>query len=450
MAESIESEDAQTWTITLREGWTFHNGEPVDAESFVNAWNFGANANNAADNAYFFENIMGYEDVSGEDAGEDDTMSGLRVVDDQTFEVELSDPFSQFPLTVGYNAFYPLPDAFFEGKERQFRNAPIGNGPYQIQGEWEHDQRITVERYEDFAGTPGNADEIEFRVYSDPNTAYTDVQAGELDILDQVPSEVLAGAEQEFGDAFIRRESSYFGFLGFPTYQEPFDNPDVRKAFSMAIDRGAITEAIFQGTYTPAASIINPVVTGYREDACGEACEFNPDRARELLEEAGGFDGKLELWFNSDGGHEEWMEALSNQLRQNLGIEDIEFQALEFAEYLEKLDNEEITGPFRLAWVMDYPSPQNYLQPIFSCTGSTNFFGYCNEEADNLILEGNRAESIDDGIEDYHNAEDLILQDLPAAPMWFGVVSGVHSDNVSNVIIDVFSQVRPAEVEVNQ
>ncbi len=446
VAESIESEDQQTWTITLQDGWTFHNGEPVDAESFVNAWNWGANGANAADSQYFFERIQGYDEVAENKKG-DAEMEGLRVVDDRTFEVELKAPFSQFPLIIGYTAFSPLPDAFFEGNERQFNEAPIGNGPYQMDGRWKHDQFVKVSRYDDYAGTPGNADAIEFRIYADPNTAYTDVQAGNLDILEGIPTEVLAGAESEFGDNYHTRETSYFGFMGFPTYAEPWDQLEVRQAFSMAFDRAAITETIFQGAYTPAGSIISPVVEGHREGVCGEFCEYNPEKAKELWDEHAGDVDQITLWFNSDGGHEEWMEALSNQVRKNLDVQ-IKFESLEFAEYLELLENEEMTGPYRLAWVFDYPSPENYLTPLFACGASSNYTGHCNKEADAAMEEGDRAESIDAGIEHYQRAEELLLQDLPSTPTWFGVSHWVHTDDVENVIVDAFQLVRVPEVEV--
>jgi ABC-type transport system substrate-binding protein len=222
----------------------------------------------------------------------------------------------------------------------------------------------------------------------------------------------------------------------------------LRKAMSMAIDRQAIINAIFNGAYQPAKSVVSPVVTGSRPDPCGEACTYNPERAKELFQEAGGYDGTLTLWFNSGAGHEKWMEAVSNQLRENLGITSITFKSLEFAEYLGLLDDRKVTGPFRLGWVMDYPSPQNYLEPIYSTTGSSNNFGYSDPEVDKLIAEGNAAETVDAGIEAYHQAEDKILADMPNIPMWFGKVQAGHSDKVDDVVIDAFTRVRLEDVTV--
>ena len=119
-AVSIESEDQKNWTVKIKDGWTFHNGEPVDAAAYARGWNAGALSTNAYGNSYFFENIVGYADLQaptdadGNPTGEPKAteMSGLKVVDDTTFTVELTAPFSQFPLTLGYTAFYPLPKAY--------------------------------------------------------------------------------------------------------------------------------------------------------------------------------------------------------------------------------------------------------------------------------------------------------------------------------------------------
>ncbi|MGH2589530.1 MAG: peptide ABC transporter substrate-binding protein, partial [Actinomycetota bacterium] len=196
VAESIESDDNINWTVTLNEGWTFHDGTPVTAQSFVDAWNWAAYGPNAAGNNYFFGpagvNIVGY-DVLNEEEPTAEELSGLTVVDERTFTVELGAPFSEFPITVGYNAFYPLPESFFADPEA-FNEAPIGNGPYMVDEEgWQHDVGINLLRYEDYAGAPGNADAVEFRIYADLDTSYRDVQAGNLDIGDVPADQIEAG-----------------------------------------------------------------------------------------------------------------------------------------------------------------------------------------------------------------------------------------------------------------
>jgi oligopeptide transport system substrate-binding protein len=448
MAESIESDDAQNWTITIRDDFTFHDGEPVTAQSYVDAWNFAVDPEAGNRNATFFENFVGYDEVV---EGGAEGLSGVEAVDETTITVQLSEPFAVFPLVLGYTAFYPLPSSAYDDMSA-FEEAPVGNGRYEMDGVWEHDQQIAMTRFDGFPDdlNPGNADRIVWQIYSDVNAAYLDVQAGNLDILDSIPPEREGTVENDIGgENLIRTETSTFTYLGFPTYQAPFDNPDMRRAISMAIDRQEIIDAIFSGARTPARALVAPSLPQHRTDAC-EYCEFDPDRAAELFESAGGIDGPLTLYFNSGAGHEEWVEAIGNQLRANLGIEEIQFESLEFAQYLDLLDGQEIQGPFRLGWVLSYPSPQYALEPLYSTGASSNFFGYANPEFDDLIAQGNSAEDTDQADEFYLQAEDVLLEDMPNAPLWFETRTSVFTENVSNVVMDSRTFIRVEQVQVNQ
>ncbi len=460
VAESIESEDSQNWTIKLKEGWTFHDGTPVDAQSFVDAWNYTALSTNAQGASYFMENIEGYDDLQAETDDDDNVisppkseeLSGLKVEDENTFTVQLSAPFTQYPVTLGYTAFSPLPDAFFEDPEA-FGTKPIGNGPFKADEAFRQDVGFTLTRFDDYAGDKAKADAVEIKIIPDVNTAYTEVQAGGLDILDTVPPETIASAQAEFGDRFIEEDSSTFTYMGFPTYDPRFDDKKVRQAFSMAVDREAITEAIFNGTRAPAKSVISPVVDGSRPDAC-EYCDYDPEAAKKKLAETD-FDTSqpIDLWFNAGAGHDAWVTAVGNQLRENLGITYNLKGDLMFSEYLPVGRNKQFTGPFRLGWGMDYPSPQNYLEPLYTEAalppGSNTAF-YVNPAFDKKVEEGNRAEDNDKAIALYQDAEDILLEDMPVMPMFFGKLQAVHSENVSNVKFDAFGHCALAEVTVNQ
>jgi ABC-type transport system substrate-binding protein len=282
-------------------------------------------------------------------------------------------------------------------------------------------------------------------IYNDPNTGYLDLQAGELDF-SGIPSEQLAQAREEFGDHFIDQASSSFTYIGFPLYDDqwggtPADDfggqakADLRHAMSMAIDRQQIIDTIFNGSFTPADSLVTPVVQGYREGACGEYCTYDVDKAKALWDSSGGVEGPINIWMNEGAGHDQWLTAVGNFWSTAFGVE-YKLQQRPWAEYLDGLSNHTIDGPWRLGWIMDYPSAQNYLAPIYGQAVNDNNFGYENAEVNALYTAGNSAATVEEGLEKYNQAEDLILEDFPSIPMWFGRVLAAYNENVQNLKVD--------------
>lgn len=456
VAQSVTSDDNTTWTITLKPDWTFHDGTAVTAESYVRAWNYGALSTNAQGASYFFENIQGYDDLQAPEGGQPAAteMSGLRAVDDSTIEVTLEQPFSIYPVTLGYTAFDPLPDAFYTDPVA-FGRRPIGNGPFMAQEDWVPNQGFTVVRYDNYAGSePAQSQGLEFRVYTEPTTAYNDVQAGNLDLLKDLPPDALSTAEQTFGDRYLDSPRPDITSLAFPTYDARYSDPRVRHAISMAIDRQAITDSIFLGTRVPAHSFVSPVVEGYREDACGANCDLDVQGANQLLDQAG-FDRSqpIDLWFNAGGGHEEWMLALGNQLRTNLGVEFNLRGDLQFAQYLPLQDSRGMTGPFRSGWIMDYPSMYSFLQPVYGTAAlppaGSNVSFYSSPAFDQAISDGNNAADIDAAITDYQRAEDVLVTDMPATPLFYGLDQAVWTPRISNVHYTVTGDIDLAAVTVS-
>lgn len=443
VAESWESDDNISWTFELRDDWTFHNGEDLTAENFVDAFNYTADPDNAQANAEYYEFIAGYEDVLD---GEAEELSGVTAVDDYTLEIELEEPFGQLPELLSLVGFAPLPEEAYEDMDA-FESSPVGNGRYQMDGEWEHNEQIAVTRNEEWPGEePGVADRIEWLIYDEVSTAYQDVQAGNLDLLYNAPPEYIPMMEQDFGENQDSFETGTLTFLGLPTYQDDFAEPEVRQALSMALDREEIIDNIFDGELTAAGSFLPPVLSAGREDAC-EYCEFDPDAAAELYEEAGGPTDELTVYFNSGAGHEDWIEAVANQWQEYLGIEDVNFQTMEFAPYLDMLDEDNTEGPYRMGWTLSYPSAQESLEPMYSSTASRNYTGFADEEFDNLMAEANAADP--EGADElYQEAEDILAEEMPVMPMWFEDQHVVWSENIGNVQITTRGLPQVEQVEV--
>ncbi|WP_104090395.1 ABC transporter substrate-binding protein [Arthrobacter sp. GMC3] len=419
-AESVTSEDATTWTIHLRAGWTFHNGEPVTAKSYADAWNYTAYGPHAWENSGELASIVGYSDLNPKQGKpEATTMSGLTVVDNLTLRVELVAPDRQFPLQLSnaQTAFYPMPEAAYKDLDAYDR-MPIGNGPFKMDEAWKDNTEFSVSANKDYAGTAPSLDRVTFRSYKDMDTAYTDALAGNVDLL-AVPDNKLTSTQDDFGDRVHALEAPAVDWLGFPVGDPRFADIRVRQAISMSIDRDAVNKAIFGGLYKPATALTAPSMPGTPADACGKYCKFDPEAARKLLAEAGGFQGTMKLVFPGGNGYDSLFEAYANQIRQNLGIKEVvAAPTTDWAEFFDALDKHTVAGPFRGHWGALYPSQQNTLRNLFTKGGkgarATGF--YTNPKVDALLAEGDAATSFEQANERYAAAQEVILNDFPTVP----------------------------------
>jgi ABC-type oligopeptide transport system substrate-binding subunit len=458
VAEAIETTDGgKNWTVVLKPGWTFHNGEPVTASSFVDAWNYGAYGPNGQQNNSFYANIAGYADLNPAEGATPtaETLAGLKVVDDLNFTIELEAADPQFLIKLGYAAFYPLPAVYFEDPVA-FEEAPVGNGPFMVDGVWEHDVQVVTVAYPGYAGDDKpKAGGITFRIYADENTAYNDLLAGELDVMDSLPTEQIEAARTEFGERFGETPDTSINQLFFPMYLPEFgENKELRQALSMAIDREAITQAIFNNNRDPAVQWIPLTFPGGREFVC-DNWTYDPEAAKAKFDAAGGWSGPMTIWFNSGAGHDEWIEAVANMWRETLGIEEIVFEQLEFAEYLPLRDEQGMTGPYRTGWGMDYPSPENFLAPLFATAsqppaGSNDSF-FSNADFDKALDDAaaaTAAEGLDAAIPLYQQAEDILCEEVPVIPVFWRKNLFAWSERVSGVYVDLFGDINYTEIEV--
>jgi oligopeptide transport system substrate-binding protein len=440
-AASITTADSKVWKIKLKPGYTFHNGEPVTADSYIRAWNYGAYGPNGQNGNYYFAHIEGYDALNVKNPTTS-SLSGLSRLDDLTIQVTLSAPYSDFKTELGYNPFLPLPKSAFTidgALAKKFEDREVGDGPFKIKGTWTHDQAIEVERYDAYPGEKPKVGGVLFKIYQDLTTAYADVQTNTLDVLPQgLATQNLATAAADFGDRYAHSPASAFEYLAFPTFDPSYANVNVRKAISMAIDRDSIVKTIFANSQSPARSFVSPVLLGYRDNTCGDACQYQPAAARALYTANNGPD-TIKITYNADGGHKEWVTAVCNQLHRNLGAACVPQPEAKFADLLHKVEKKEPVGMFRLGWSMDYPSMEDYLSPLYSTHGSSNYYGYSNPQFDHLVEQGQQQKSEDAAIRFYQQAENILARDMPVIPLRFKQNNYVFSTRVNNVSVDLFS-----------
>ncbi|MFJ9537834.1 ABC transporter substrate-binding protein [Streptomyces sp. NPDC101225] len=449
LAEKIDTTDSTNFTVTVKSGWKFSNGEPVTAKSFVDAWNYGASLKNNQKNAYFFGYIEGYDKVHPDSGTQTaDTLSGLKVTGDRTFTIKLTQKFSTFPDTLGYVAFAPLPQAFFTDHAAWIKK-PVGNGPYEIQS-YTKGSKMSLRKWDAYPGSDkAQNGGVDLKVYTDNNTAYTDLMAGNLDLVDDVPAAQLKNVKSDLGGRYLNTPAGIIQTLAFPFYDKNWDTSGalkVRKGLSMAINRKQITDTIFQKTRTPATDWTSPVLGekgGFQDGLCGGSCDYNPSEAKKLVQEGGGLPGgQVKISYNADtGSHKEWVDAVCNSINNALGNDKacVGNPVGTFADFRNQITQKKMTGPFRAGWQMDYPLIQNFLQPLYYTNASSNDGHWSDKDFDQLVNQANSETDTAKAISLFQSAEKVVRDNMAAIPLWYQNGSAGWSDRLSNVALNPFS-----------
>jgi oligopeptide transport system substrate-binding protein len=438
-AQSVESTDNKTWTVKLKPGWKFHNGEAVTAKSYVDAWNWAANIKNNQTNSSWFADIAGYAKVHPDTgAPKADKLSGLKVVDTNTFTIELSTPIPYFVYKLGYEVFSPLPSGFY-ADPKGYGEKPVGNGPYKFVS-WDHKKQIEVATNKDYQGSnkPKNGG-IVFKNYSTEEAAYKDLLSDNVDIIRQVPPNDLANYKSDLGDRAVDVNYSAIQTINPARYTKQWKNIDPRviKGLSMAINRPTITKTVLQGTRTPANGWVASGVLGYKDGACGEFCTFDPAKAKALIKAGGGVPGnKVTIQFNTDGGHKAWVDAVCNSIRQSVGVECTGDAKADFQTDTQARDNKQVKSIYRSGWVLDYPFNGNFLRDLYGTGVAGNKGAFSDPKFDKLVKDADAAKTIDESATAYQAAEKELQNSFPSIPLWYYKLNSGYSNKVSNVKFD--------------
>jgi oligopeptide transport system substrate-binding protein len=438
MADSITTTDSQTYTIKIKPNQTFSDGEAVDAKSFVDAWQYGALFSNAQVNQSFFSPIEGFSDTV------DSPLTGLTVVDPTTFTVKLNAPQSDFPLQLGYTAFDPLPANAFADMTA-FGQDPIGNGPYKLASSsaWQHNVQIDLVPNSTYTGgRKAQNGGLTFKFYASSDAAYSDLQANNVDVIDEIPDSAISTFTSDLGDRAINQPSAVFQSFTIGNAAPHFQGQEGqlrRQALSEAIDRPTITKVIFDGTRTPATDFTSPVLDGYSDSLSGNSVlTYNADDAKKLWAQADAispWSGTFQIAYNADGPHQAWVDAVANSIKNVLGIDAAGSPTPTFAQFRTLVTDptNPIQTGFRTGWQADYPALSDFLVPLYQTGASSNDGHYTNPAVDALFTKAASETSTDAAIKDYQDAQVILLKDLPAIPLWYSNVTGGFAQGVSNV-----------------
>ncbi len=380
------SEDGTEWTFTLKKGTEFSNGEPVDAASFIRGWTRVVAKASASDVAYHMSGIEGYEDLN---SGRSEKFAGLSAPDAYTLKVKLSAPDFEFDKKTVHTAFSPVPKVAGAGDNKTFNEAPVGNGPFTMEGKWEHDKSITLVRNNNYGFTRAKLARVEISLLNPANSIaleYKGYQTGQFDWA-RLPTPQLTAAKARYGPQgqWIRQDTSGINYLLTIDFNGPMKSADARKAVSYALDRQAITKSVFQGMQEPATALLPPSFTSaYTDGVCTSCVRQDKAKARQYARKAGLRPGTaLKFGYNTGAGHEEWAQAVAQQLKDVLGLK-VELEGKPWKEDLAAQQQKDATGIWRAAWAADFPSPDNFLGSLLSTDA-------INEDADGKALGNNRS-----------------------------------------------------------
>ena len=453
------NDDATQFTFHLRKEATFHNGAPVTSKDFKYSWerlckhDFKPSPSTLG---YKLSQVKGADEMMKGEASE----LAVECPDDYTFVVTLKAPFADFPSIAAEVATAPVPAGCTDTEEdfQKFRVAPIGNGPFMMDGEWVDSQYIKIKRYDGYWGEKPTIDSVTFSIYTDDQTAWTEFMAGNLDFT-IIPSGQFQTSLSMYGEAegdgllsnpgkqTLNGDESSIYYMLCNNNDDVIKDPNVRIAISYAMNRQAMCDSIFQGFRAPASNFLVPGVPGF-EDGAWDHCpaEGDKEKAGEYFDKAGyplGADGKrglsLTLSCNSGASNEDIMTMVQADL-QACGV-DATVDVQEWAAYIDAVQG----GTYqigRMGWVVQVPYADGLLQPNFYTGSGDNNSGYSNPDFDAAIDNARTIVDDDERIKAYQEANKIVAADMPNIPMFYYKHTYVTSSRVNNFYLSPATYVR--------
>ena len=411
------SQDGRTYTFYLRQDVRFHDGREVKAGDFKYSWERACDPETGSlTAATYLGDIVGVREVL---SGEREDIGGVRVIDDYTLEVTIDAPKSYFLSKLTYPTAFVVDRADVESGG-EWWHSPNGTGPFKLK-QWDENQLLVLERNELYYGESAKVNLVVFQLWGGVpmnmyETGRIDVTSIGISYIEKVTDE----AGPFYQDLRVAPELSFF-YIGFNTAEPPFDDVNIRRAFSQAIDKDKLVSLVFKSMMRRADGILPPGMPGYNEELLG--LDYDIDGARELIANSRYGDVSqlppITITTAGWGGLiSQALEAIVYQWRNNLGVE-VKVRQLEPERFLYHL-GEEKDEMFYIGWIADYPHPQDFLDVLFHSGTDNNYGEYSNPEVDALLERAGVEQDNNLSLALYQQAEQLLVEDAACLPLWFG------------------------------
>jgi ABC-type transport system substrate-binding protein len=373
--------DGTIITIRLRRGVRFSNGSRLTSADVVASLTRVARPETASPNAGLLRHVLGYSQLQQDEDKVHGHLVGVGVVDPRTVQVSLSTPDSGWVRTMATTVAIPIPRRYgHDNGFGAFSTMPVCAGPYRLAAPWRPGQpAITLVRSKTYdGGNPadtlagrGWVDRIVFRIYPSVQAAYDAYLHGDVDIAGVPPASADA-ARQRLGSALVQAPNTTLGYIGLPTTVPPFDDPFVRLALSLAIDRTAIVRDVYHGGRTPAQGLYSPVVGNavWRSAACGRTAPLTPDLVAARAAMGSRIDAlrraTLTLYYDDEFANRALVTEVAAQWHRAFGL-TFRLVAMNFADYLPKaVQAPGFDGPFRLSYASPSASAADYVRDLLT------------------------------------------------------------------------------------
>ncbi len=419
------SADGLTYTFKLRGGLKWSDGQPLTANDFVWSWNRAINPETAADYAYMFESIQGYAE----------NKLNVTATDERTLVVQLVAPTPYFLELCAFPTFFPVRKDIVEANPDTWTLNPstyIGNGPYMLQ-EWVHDSQMVYKKNPNYwkASAITGPDTLRFLLMADDNAILAAFQNGEILFADSMPNDEIDAWRDKPEFNLEGQLGTYY--VSFNVKKPPLDNPLVRKALLLAVDRDYIVTNIGKAGQEPAGAYVpigltdaDPAkefrdVGGNYYDPSKEAYQANLAAAKKALADAGYPDGKglptMEYLYNESTGHQLIGEALQSMWKE-IGV-NVSLVSQEWNTFLTTRKN----GEYQIArngWLADYNDPISFLDMWITGSGN-NDAQWSNKDYDALITRVKASSDRAERMQLMHQAEKIIFDESMLCPIYYYV-----------------------------
>ena len=450
------SEDAHTYTFTIKDNATYHSGRKVTSNDIQYSWERALKSQNKKNVLNYLGDILGAREFS---SGDTDNLEGFNIIDDSKFEIKLVSPTPYFISKLSHSHTFLVDSEQlirYSENNRAWEANPIGTGPF-VMGDWLPGVIMYLYPYPDYHLNKPEIDSLIFRLYGGkPALMY---QSGEIDattlfsdeVIDIYNSDLIFGGSPVKEQNLIKSTEMSTYYIGFNTQSIPFDDINVRKAFAQSSNVETIVSNYFESVHQNAYGLIPPQMPDFNSNLDNNDYIYDPESALNYLSNSNYYLDKTlpDIFYNTPGysGPNALISEIINSWIDNLGV-NITTNVIPPDQYYYSIDKVSY-DIYDYGWIADYPDPHNFLYSLFHSKAGSNVSKYNNPDYDSLIDLATMETNEDKRIQYYIDAEEKLINDAVLIPLYHGSTFALIKDHVSDINFTPYGMLDLRDVKIS-